>query len=188
MTIANAATRSFYETEAAREGWSCRELERQIASHLYDRLAASRDKDVVLALAHQGQEVITPQDVVKDPLVLEFLGLQERPHWRERDLEQAIIDHLQEFMLELGKGFSFVARQKRITLDGDHFFVDLVLYNRLLRSSAGSELTPAGFSRMTGTPARPRGTMASRCARAARGAPGAPCRGGRLWWSAAGRR
>ncbi len=133
MTIANANTRSFYETEAAREGWSCRELERQIASHLYERLAASRDKNEVLALAHQGQEVSTPLDVVKDPLVLDFLGLSDRPHWHERELEQAIIDHLQEFMLELGKGFSFVARQKRITLDGDHFFVDLVLYNRLLR-------------------------------------------------------
>ncbi len=113
--------------------WSVRELERQIASLLYERLAASRDKDDVLALARRGQEVATPQDVVKDPLVLEFLGLPDRPHWRERDLEQAIIDHLQEFMLELGKGFCFVARQKRITLDGDHFFVDLVLYNRLLR-------------------------------------------------------
>lgn len=119
MTIANPTARSFYETEAAREGWSCRELERQIASHLHERLTASRDKDDILALAHQGQEVSTPQDVVKDPLVLEFLGLSDRPHWHERDLEQAIIDHLQEFMLELGKGFSFVARQKRITLDGD---------------------------------------------------------------------
>jgi predicted nuclease of restriction endonuclease-like (RecB) superfamily len=133
MTIANPTARSFYETEAAREGWSCRELERQIASHLHERLTASRDKDDILALAHQGQDVSTPQDVVKDPLVLEFLGLSDRPHWRERDLEQAIIDQLQEFMLELGKGFSFVARQKRITLDGDHFFVDLVFYNRLLR-------------------------------------------------------
>jgi predicted nuclease of restriction endonuclease-like (RecB) superfamily len=133
MTVPDPSARSFYEAEAATEGWSVRELERQIASHLYERLAASRDKDDVLALAHQGQEVITPQDVVKDPLVLEFLGLPDRPHWHERDLEQAIIDHLQEFMLELGKGFSFVARQKRITLEGDHFFIDLVLYNRLLR-------------------------------------------------------
>ena len=133
ISIADPSARSFYEIEAATEGWSTRELERQIASLLYERLAASRDKDDVLALAHQGQEVSTPQDVVKDPLVLEFLGLPDRPHWHERDLEQAIIDHLQEFMLELGKGFSFVARQKRITLDGDHFFVDLVLYNRLLR-------------------------------------------------------
>jgi predicted nuclease of restriction endonuclease-like (RecB) superfamily len=133
MTVADPSARSFYEIEAARDGWSYRELERKIASHLYERLAASRDKDQVLALARRGQEVLTPQDVVKDPVVLEFLGLPDRPHWHERDLEQAIIDHLQEFMLELGKGFSFVARQKRITLDGDHFFVDLVLYNRLLR-------------------------------------------------------
>ena len=115
MSVPASSRRSFYEAEAAREGWSCRELERQIASHLHDRLAASRDKDVVLALAHQGQEVITPQDVVKDPLVLEFLGLQERPHWHERDLEQAIIDHLQEFMLELGKGV-----QRRRTAEAHH--------------------------------------------------------------------
>ena len=132
-SLPDSAARSFYEFEAAREGWSSRELERQIASLLFERLAASRDKDEVLALARRGQEIATPQDVVKDPVVLEFLGLPERPHWRERDLEQAIIDHLQEFMLELGRGFCFVARQKRITLDGDHFFVDLVLYNRLLR-------------------------------------------------------
>jgi predicted nuclease of restriction endonuclease-like (RecB) superfamily len=133
MGVSDASARSFYELEAATQGWSVRELERQIASHLYERLAASRDKDDVLALAHKGQELLTPQDVIKDPVVLEFLGLPERPQWRERDLEQAIIDHLQEFMLELGKGFCFIARQKRITLDGDHFFVDLVLYNRLLR-------------------------------------------------------
>ncbi len=133
MSVTNTRARSFYEIEAATQGWSSRELERQIASHLYERLAASRDMDEVLALAHKGQELLTPQDVIKDPVVLEFLGLPERPHWRERDLEQAIIDHLQEFMLELGKGFCFIARQKRITLDGDHFFVDLVLYNRLLR-------------------------------------------------------
>lgn len=134
MTVSDPAPRSFYEVEAAREGWSSRELERQIASLLYERLAASRSQDEVLALAHRGQGVITPQHVVKDPVVLEFLGLPERPQWRERDLEQSIIDHLQEFLLELGKGFCFVARQKRIMLDGDHFFVDLVLYNRLLRS------------------------------------------------------
>jgi predicted nuclease of restriction endonuclease-like (RecB) superfamily len=133
MTVSDPQARSYYEIETAREGWSVRELERQIASLLYERLAASRDKDDVLALARRGQEIATPQDMVKDPFVLEFLGLPDRPHWRERDLEQAIIGHLQEFMLELGKGFCFVARQKRLTLDGDHFFVDLVLYNRLLR-------------------------------------------------------
>jgi predicted nuclease of restriction endonuclease-like (RecB) superfamily len=133
LTVENQRARGFYEIETASQGWSSRELERQITSLLYERLAASRDKDEVLTLAHHGQQIASPQDVVKDPLVLEFLGLPDRPHWRERDLEQAIIDHLQEFMLELGKGFCFVARQKRITLDGDHFFVDLVLYNRLLR-------------------------------------------------------
>lgn len=100
---------------------------------LYERHAKSRDKDGVLALARMGQEVTTPGSVIKDPLVLEFLDLAERPNWRERDLEQAIIDRLETFLLELGKGFCFVARQKRISLDGDHFFVDLVFYNRLLR-------------------------------------------------------
>ena len=132
-SVPDAAARSYYEIEAVREGWSSRELERQIASLLFERLAASRDKAEVLAFARRGQEIAAPQDIVKDPVFLEFLGLSERPHWRERDLEQAIIDHLQEFLLELGRGFCFVARQKRITLDGDHFFVDLVLYNRLLR-------------------------------------------------------
>lgn len=133
MTVPNASARAFYEHEATNAGWSSRELERQIASLLYERLAASRDKEGVLALARRGQEIVTPQDVIRDPVMLEFLGLPERPQWRERDLEQAIIDHLQEFLLELGRGFCFVARQQRITLDDDHFFVDLVLYNRLLR-------------------------------------------------------
>ena len=132
-SVPDAAARSYYEIESARECWSSRELERQIASLLFERLAASRDKAEVHAVARRGLEIAVPQDVVKDPVILEILGLSERPHWRERDLEQAIIDHLQEFLLELGRGFCFVARQKRITLDGDHFFVDLVLYNRLLR-------------------------------------------------------
>jgi predicted nuclease of restriction endonuclease-like (RecB) superfamily len=134
VAIQDDKARAFYEIEAAREGWSTRELERQIASLLYERLAKSRDKDQVLALAKEGQGVARPRDVLKDPLVLEFLDLEERAHWRERDLEQAIIDRLEAFLLELGKGFCFVARQKRLTLDGDHFYVDLVFYNRLLRS------------------------------------------------------
>ena len=133
MKVKDEGARAFYEIEAAREGWTTRDLERQIASLLYERLAKSRDKEGVLALAREGQEVTTPASVLKDPFVLEFLGLAERPQWRERDLEQAIIDRLESFLLELGKGFCFVARQKRITLDGDHFFVDLVFYNRLLR-------------------------------------------------------
>jgi predicted nuclease of restriction endonuclease-like (RecB) superfamily len=133
MSVADPEARAFYEIEAAHEGWSSRELERQIASLLYERLSASRDKTDVLALARHGQEITAPRDILKDPVVLEFLGLPERSQWRERDLEQAIIDHLQQFLLELGKGFCFVARQKRITLEDEHFFIDLVLYNRLLR-------------------------------------------------------
>jgi predicted nuclease of restriction endonuclease-like (RecB) superfamily len=133
MRIATPTARAFYEIEAVREGWSSRELERQIASLLFERLAKSRDKEKVLALARRGQHVAAPEDVLKDPFVLEFLGLDERAHWRERDLEQAIIDRIGDFLLEMGKGFCFVARQKRLTLEGDHFYVDLVFYNRLLR-------------------------------------------------------
>ncbi len=133
MRVTNPTARAFYEIEAARESWSSRELERQIASLLFERLAKSRNKEQVLALARRGHEVERPSDVLKDPFVLEFLGLDERSHWRERDLEQAIIDRFEGFLLELGKGFCFVARQKRLTLEGDHFYVDLVFYNRLLR-------------------------------------------------------
>ena len=133
MRVENPEARAFYEIEAAREGWSTRELERQVASLLYERLTRSRDKDELRALARKGQTVTDLRDVVKDPFVLEFLDLEERAHWLEGDLEQAIVDRLEAFLLELGKGFCFVARQKRITLEGDHFYVDLVFYNRLLR-------------------------------------------------------
>ncbi len=133
ITVDRSEARSFYEIEAAREAWSVRELERQIASLLFERLSMNRDKEQVLALARRGQEVAVPGDVLKDPFVLEFLDLKEKPSVQERDLEQAIIDRLEEFLLEMGKGFCFVARQKRLTLEGDHFYVDLVFYNRLLR-------------------------------------------------------
>jgi predicted nuclease of restriction endonuclease-like (RecB) superfamily len=133
LRVENSQARAFYEIEAAREGWATRELERQVASLLYERLAKSRDKEQVLALAKEGQRVGHPRDVLKDPMVLEFLELEERAHWLERDLEQAIIDRLESFLLEFGKGFCFVGRQKRLTIDGDHFYVDLVFYNRLLR-------------------------------------------------------
>lgn len=133
LRVQNHQARSFYEIEAAREAWSVRELERQIGSLLFERLAMNRDKAQVLALARRGQEVAVPGDVLKDPFVLEFLDLREKPTAQERDLEQAIIDRLEEFLLEMGKGFCFVARQKRLTLEGDHFYVDLVFYNRLLR-------------------------------------------------------
>lgn len=133
LSVRNTTARAFYEIEAARENWSTRELERQIGSLLFERLAKSRNKDRVLALAREGQRVETAADVMKEPLVLEFLGLEERASWLESDLERAIIARLEGFLLELGKGFCFVARQKRLTLDGDHFYVDLVFYNRLLR-------------------------------------------------------
>jgi predicted nuclease of restriction endonuclease-like (RecB) superfamily len=133
MRITNPIARAFYEIEAVRESWASRELERQVASLLFERLAKSRDKEKVLQLARKGHQVETAADVLKDPLVLEFLGLSEKSEWRERELEQAIIDRIEEFLLELGKGFCFVARQKRVTLEGDHFYVDLVFYNRLLR-------------------------------------------------------
>ncbi len=133
MTIDNRDERRFYEIEAAQNQWSVRELQRQIASSLYERLALSRDKDEIKRLAREGQVVEKAADLIKNPLVLEFLGLPEHPHYSEQELETAIIDKIESFLLELGKGFLFEARQKRFTFDNDHFFVDLVFYNRLLR-------------------------------------------------------
>jgi predicted nuclease of restriction endonuclease-like (RecB) superfamily len=133
LRVSNPQARAFYEIEAAREGWSVRELERQVAALLFDRLARGRAPEEILALARDGQRIATAGDVIKDPFVLEFLDLHHPPSAHERDLEQAIIDRLEAFLLELGKGFCFVARQRRITIEGDHFYVDLVLYNRLLR-------------------------------------------------------
>ena len=133
LTIDEAEERKFYEIEAAANQWSVRELQRQIASSLYQRLALSRDKDELRRLSSEGQVVEKAADLIKNPLVLEFLGLEDRPHYSEEDLESAIIDQLESFLLELGKGFLFEARQKRFTFDNDHFRVDLVFYNRLLR-------------------------------------------------------
>ena len=125
--------RVFYFNECIAANWSVRELERQISSLLYERLTLSRDKKKVLEISGKGHHITIPSDLVKDPYVLEFLGLKETESLYEKELEQALIDHLQEFLLELGKGFAFVARQKRITIDGDHFFIDLVFYNRLAK-------------------------------------------------------
>ena len=133
LRVSSPAARAFYEIEAARQAWSTRQLERQIAALLYERLANSGTPEKVLALARDGQEVAKPSDVIKDPFVLEFLQLREHAGLHERDVEQAIIDRLETFLLELGKGFSFVGRQVRLTVEGDHFYVDLVFYNRLLR-------------------------------------------------------
>lgn len=133
LTIKNPDERKFYEIEATQAGWSQPELKRQVASCLYERLALSKDKSGVRQLADKGQIIGKPEDVLKEPYVLEFLGLDEKAGYSESDMETAIIDQLEHFLLELGKGFLFEARQKRFTFDEDHFFVDLVFYNRLLR-------------------------------------------------------
>ena len=131
--ISSLEERKFYEIEAANESWSLRELKRQFSSSLYERLALSKDKEGVKKLSELGQLIEKHADVIKDPLVLEFLGFEEHHRYSETELETAIIDKLEHFLLELGKGFLFEARQKRFTFDEDHFFVDLVFYNRLLR-------------------------------------------------------
>lgn len=134
MRISDPKERVFYEIEAANNNWSVKELNRQFDSALYQRLALSRDKDKILELSKKGQVVERPEDILKDPYILEFTGLKELPEYSESKLEQSLIDELQSFLLELGKGFTFVGRQQRITIDEDHFFVDLVFYNRLLRA------------------------------------------------------
>ncbi|SPD75136.1 conserved hypothetical protein [uncultured Desulfobacterium sp.] len=133
IAIDNPKERSFYEIEAASNGWTLPELKRQFNSGLYERLALSRHKDEIRNLAREGQVISKPEDLLKEPYVLEFLGLDEKAKYSESDLESAIIDKLERFLLELGKGFLFEARQKRFTFDEEHFFVDLVFYNRLLR-------------------------------------------------------
>ena len=129
LTIDNPEERRFYEIEAIDNDWSVRELKRQIDSSLYERLALSRDKEEVRRLASAGQVIEKASDLIKDPVVLEFLELEEKPVYSESELETAIIDRLQHFLLELGKGFLFEARQKRFTFDNSHFRVDLVFYN-----------------------------------------------------------
>lgn len=133
LSVDNEDKREFYIAETIKNNWTVRQLERQIYSSLYERLLLSNDKESVLAVARQEKLPSDAKEIIKDPMFLEFLGLKREASYYERDLETAIISHLQEFLLELGNGFSFVARQRRINLDGDDFFVDLVLYNRLLQ-------------------------------------------------------
>ncbi len=133
LRVDKVETRAFYEIEAIQNNWSARELERQINSLLYERLALSKDKSGLMRLAKKEQEIQKPVDVFKDPVVMEFLGLPASPRLVESRLEQALIDNLQSFLLELGKGFAFVSRQERITLDGDHFYIDLVFYHTILK-------------------------------------------------------
>lgn len=133
LKVERQEARDFYEIEAIRNGWPARQLERQIASLLFDRLLKSRDKEGVLTLANQGLQPVRPIDVIKDPYVLEFLNLPESAQWHESQLEQALLQQLQNFLLELGNGFAFVGRQVRLTLDGDHFYPDLVFYHIKLK-------------------------------------------------------
>jgi len=125
--------RKFYEIEAIKNNWSVRELERQCNSLLYERLSLSRNKKKVKELSNKGQVIEAPQDLIKDPYIFEFLDLKEDELYSENDLESKLIDNLERFLLELGKGYAFVARQERISFDEEHFFIDLVFYNRLLR-------------------------------------------------------
>ena len=134
IRIQNADERKFYEIEATQNNWSFRELERQFDSSLYERLALSKDKEAIKDLALQGQIIEKPEDLIKDPYILEFTGLPELPQYSESKLEQRLIDNLQKFLLELGKGFTFVGRQVRLTFDEEHYYIDLVFYNRLLRA------------------------------------------------------
>ncbi len=133
LKVESDGAREFYETESVAGAWSTRELERQINSFFFERTGSSQDKRKMLEKGRASEDKYVAQDFIKDPFVLEFLNLKDAPELSESDIEQALLDHLQEFLLEFGKGFSFVARQKRITIDGDHFYIDLVFYNRLLR-------------------------------------------------------
>jgi predicted nuclease of restriction endonuclease-like (RecB) superfamily len=133
IQIDDCDKREYYEYETLYNGWTGRELERQINSGLYERLLLSNDKQSVLEVARRKRIPENPAEIIKDPMILEFLGLKRDSSYYEKDLESALINNLQDFLLELGNGFSFIARQKRILLEDDEFFVDLVFYNRLLR-------------------------------------------------------
>jgi len=133
MRIEDEKERRFYKIESEKHNWSVRELKRQYDSALYTRLSLSRDKDGILKLSEEGQIIEKPKDIIKDPYILEFLGLPELPQYSESQLEEEIINKLEHFLLELGHGFTFVGRQQRITFDDKHFRIDLVFYNRILR-------------------------------------------------------
>lgn len=133
IKIKDKEKREYYELETVNNAWTGRELERQINSMLYERLLMSNDKESLLEVARKERIPEKPEEIIKDPMVLEFLGLERKAAYYEKDLESAIVSHIADFLLELGKGFSFVARQKRILLEDDEYFIDLVFYNRLLR-------------------------------------------------------
>ena len=132
ISIDDKSKKEYYELEAVKNAWAGRELERQINSGLYERLLLSSNKEAVLSIARNERLPEFPQEIIKDPMILEFLGLERKPYYYEKDLEKALIEHLQQFLLELGNGFSFVARQKRLLIEDDEFFADLIFYNRLI--------------------------------------------------------
>lgn len=138
--IGDRDKREYYELEAVNNAWTFRQLKRQVDSLLYERLLLSNDKASVLAVARGERVPESPAEIIKDPMVLEFLGLERKPGYYERDLESALLTHISEFLLELGRGFTFVARQKRLQIEDDEFFADLVFYNRLLRCFVVVEL------------------------------------------------
>ncbi|MBD3887386.1 DUF1016 family protein [Phormidium tenue FACHB-886] len=143
--IEDRLKRSFYELEAVKSNWSLREMKRQMNNMLYERIGLSKDKAAVFTLSQQGQLVDTPQTLVRDPYILEFLGLAERPAYTETDLEQALIDHLQEFIQELGRDFCFVERQFRMTVESEHHFLDLLFYHRALQCLIAIDLKLGKF-------------------------------------------
>lgn len=143
LYISDNDRRSFYEKECLRSLWSVRELKRQIDTSLYERLLLSKgkaNKETVLRLAEKGNEILSPEDIVKDPYVFEFLGIPENKPLLESDLEKALVQHIEKFLLELGKGFMFVGTQQRVTIGNEHYYVDMVFYNKILRSYVLIEL------------------------------------------------
>ena len=146
IQIEDPCKREYYELESVNNAWTARETERQINAMLYERLLLSNDKESVLAVARKERIPESPTEIIKDPMVLEFLGLHRETSYYEKDLEGAILSHLTDFLLEMGKGFSFVARQKRLLLEDDEFFADLVLYNRLLRCFVVIELKTSALT------------------------------------------
>ncbi len=143
LSISDPAKRSFYEKECVNSGWSVRELKRQIESSLFERLLLSRgdaNKEQVLELALRGNEITTPADIIRDPYVFEFLGLPEDKAFLESDLERALVQQIEKFLLELGRGFMFVGTQQRVTFANHHYYVDMVFYNKILRSYVLLEL------------------------------------------------
>lgn len=144
----NELKRAFYEIQAIKGNWSVRELKRQMGSLLYERTGLSRDKEKLIEITNDKATPLVPQDVIRDPYIFEFLGLPGQKVLKEQEVESALLDHLQQFLLELGKGFCFEARQKRITLDNEHYYVDLVFYHRILKCHVLIELKTRKFNHL----------------------------------------